>query len=155
MKRRHFIGIFAATLLAPLALGNAPARAQEGALTLNLTIAGIIGMGGELDVALYNNKKFWLDESNAPVQRRRLQIKSGTMKVQFEGLPSSNYAVMVYHDANGNKEFDTSFMGASEEGYAFSGEGEYGFGPPSFEDSSFTLFGSSSAVTVRMTYPDE
>lgn len=137
----------------PFAVPQARAGDEAG-LSITLTVSGIVGMGGELDVALFNNAKFWLDESNVPVEQKRLKIKSGTMRVTFEGLAASNYAVVVYHDANGNKELDTGFMGSPEEGHAFSGEGEYGFGPPSFEESSFTLFGSSTAVNVRMTYPE-
>ena len=56
----------------------------------------------------------------------------------------------MYHDENGNGEFDQGFLGIPLEDYGFS-NGASGFlGPPSFSDAAFPLSGEGGRITIRL-----
>lgn len=57
----------------------------------------------------------------------------------FEGLPAGRYAVMAYHDENGNRELDQNFLGIPREPLGFSRR-YWGKGAPVF---------AAAAVDVR------
>ena len=70
----------------------------------------------------------------------------------FEDLAPGTYAVAVYHDENGNGEFDQGLFGIPLEGYAFSMGARAFFGPPSFERAAFAVAAAGTTVTIAMTY---
>jgi uncharacterized protein (DUF2141 family) len=62
------------------------------------------------------------------------------------------YAVTVYHDANGNRDFDRNAVGLPVEGFAFSNDAPSKVGLPTFEDARFTAKPGDTVLRVRMRY---
>ena len=54
-------------------------------------------------------------------------------------MPDGDYAIAIFHDANGNKNLDTNILGIPKEQIAFSKGKMKMFGPPKFEECVFTL----------------
>ena len=65
-------------------------------------------------------------------------VKAGTATYTFD-LPEGIYAIGIFIDTNYNNEMDRNFFGVPKEQYGFSNDAKGSFGPPSFEDASFTV----------------
>lgn len=70
----------------------------------------------------------------------------------FRDLAPGRYAVAVYHDENGNGEFDQGIFGIPLEGYAFSNGATAFFGPPGFDEAAVTVGEGVTEITIEMTY---
>ena len=77
------------------------------------------------------------------------------MKVTIPDLRPGPYAIMLYHDENGNGRLDRGgLLGMPTEGYAFSNNAPVRFGPPSFDAMKVELKAKAGLRTsVRMRYP--
>jgi len=67
-------------------------------------------------------------------------------------VPSGTWAVLAYHDENGNKKLDTNFVGMPTEGYGFSNGAKARFGPPSFKDAAIAVGEGNVPATVTLKY---
>ena len=47
-------------------------------------------------------------------------IKDASATIDFDGLAPGKYAMVCYHDENGNGKFDENALGMPKEGYCFS-----------------------------------
>jgi uncharacterized protein (DUF2141 family) len=75
---------------------------------------------------------------------RRANVARG----MFTNLVPGRYAVICFHDVNGNGRLDRSFWGVPKEPYAFGNDANGFLGPPSFDDAATALDGSDKAVVV-------
>jgi len=144
MMRRFFFIL----LVLPILTGFS---SRAFAAELNVTVTGLRSTQGEVHVALYDdpgrfpeNEKYIADEI--------VTAKADEVTVTFKGLAAGNYALAVYHDENGNREFDQIIFGIPLEGYGFSNGATVFFGPPDFEDAAVTLDEPAAEIAIRMTY---
>jgi uncharacterized protein (DUF2141 family) len=73
---------------------------------------------------------------------------AGFVETQFEGIAPGRYAVVGYHDVNGNDVFD-KFLGVPREPYALSSEaGEMLV--PTFEDAALRINEGENFVIIRL-----
>ena len=114
---------------------------------LEVVIANVKDDQGQLRVALFA-KEGYLKKS---VETKIVKAQPNELKVYFENVAEGNYVISVVHDANENGELDKNFVGMPKEGYAFSNnKGKYG--APDFQEASFQVSGSASAVRIQMIY---
>jgi uncharacterized protein (DUF2141 family) len=72
----------------------------------------------------------------------------GFVEAKFEGVPPGRYAVVGYHDVNGNDVFD-KFLGVPREPYALSRDaGEMLV--PTFEDAALRINEGDNVVIIRL-----
>ena len=71
---------------------------------------------------------------------------------RFENLNPGSYAVSVFHDANGDNEFNRNFVGMPAEGFGFSRNPEARTGPPEFGDAVFLVAGAETRIEVQLSY---
>jgi uncharacterized protein (DUF2141 family) len=76
-------------------------------------------------------------------------MKSG---VVLSNLQPGRYALILFHDENGNGRLDKNFWGVPTEPYGFSNNAQGFLGPPRFDDAAMTLDGSDKAVVVTLVY---
>lgn len=105
--------------------------------TLLVMVQGFENTDGELLVALYNEKEPFMD--GTPCKGARKTITSGEELVTFENVPYGEYAVVVLQDLNKDNEMDKNCLGIPTEGYGFSNDAMGKYGPPSFEQASFSF----------------
>jgi uncharacterized protein (DUF2141 family) len=65
--------------------------------------------------------------------------KAGDIELLFANLEPGDYAVMLFHDENGNGKMDSNIVGIPTEGYGFSNEAKGSFGPPKFSAMKVTV----------------
>ncbi len=71
------------------------------------------------------------------------------MTVYIPDLPNGNYAIAVYHDANGNNKLDKNFLGIPTEKYGFSNDAMGSFGPPDYEDCIVKVDGNKE-ISIKL-----
>jgi len=117
-----------------------------GAATLTIEISDLKVAGGNVMVAVYDSSGQFL--KRPAVAGSTPAAMTGNV-MRFLDLPEGEYAIAVYHDANGNGKMDSNLMGIPTEDYAFSNNAVGKMGPPSYDQAKFALPAAGS--TVRLT----
>jgi uncharacterized protein (DUF2141 family) len=73
--------------------------------------------------------------------------KAGTVELLFGNLTPGDYAVMLFHDENGNQKMDSNLFGIPTEGYGFSNNAKGKFGPPKFTEMKVTVAADGRVTT--------
>jgi uncharacterized protein (DUF2141 family) len=135
-----------ATLAALLALA-APAAAHAGNVRVDLTG---VHAGGTLYVQLQTRAQFLGAERSAGQLVEAPQ--AGTLSVDLGQVPAGDYAVTVWHDDNGNRQFDVDpATGRPLDGLA--GMPTVGLrGPPTFDQVKMTIPAAGMTVPLAMQY---
>ena len=134
--------------LAAAALLAAATPALAGELTV--TLAGIAHDKGGIRVGLYDRAETFRKEDKA-VAVLAGPATPGQASVVFADVPAGRYAVMAYHDEDGDGGLDR-FMGMiPTEGYALSNDPEVS-GPPAFDQCAFEVPAEGRTLTVTVKY---
>jgi len=132
---------------AALALLVPSAYAEE----LQVTLDGLQHDKGQVAVAVYSSAKTFRKDDQA-FAAQKAKAEQGAVTLVFKDLPPGRYAVLAYHDENGNGELDRRFGMIPTEGYGLSNNPKV-MGPPSFDDSVFEVTaGEPTRVTLDMRY---
>jgi uncharacterized protein (DUF2141 family) len=139
---------------APAPTNPAPATPAQSTSTLTVRIKGIRNTKGKIDVVLYGDAKgFPLDPSSAAaIKQVDIDPQTLTATAVFEKLPQGVYAATVLHDENmvGKMEFDS--QGTPLEGYGISNNPDSSAGPPTFDESKFTVSLPDATIEIAMIY---
>ncbi|HEX8214938.1 MAG TPA: DUF2141 domain-containing protein [Allosphingosinicella sp.] len=134
------------TFLAPL-IGlaiAAPAYAQ----TLTVELEGVRSAKGTLYVSVQTREQFMQDKGVAG----SVVTGAGAGAHRFTyDLPAGEYAVSVWHDDNGNGQFDKNERHMPMDGWAMVGSGKLR-GEPRFEQVSTAIGKAPATVRLDMTY---
>jgi uncharacterized protein (DUF2141 family) len=84
--------------------------------------------------------------------RVRVRATAPVTRVCFNLPEPEVYALAVYHDANGNRDFDRNRVGLPVEGFGFSNDAPTRFGLPSFDAARFSARAGDTLLRVRMRY---
>jgi len=131
-------------LLATALAAALPALATD----ISVEIAGVESSKGHVLVALYDEETFL---KKKPVQKLRIDLAPGTAVTGvFRDVPEGTYAVVAFHDENGNGKLDRNLIGIPTEKIGFSNNPSL-WGPPRFSDSKFVLGSAAQrfAITLR------
>lgn len=112
----------------------APASADTASVTIELT--GLQPQG-QVMLQVFNSEESY--RAGRGLAARRIPITASTATVEFEDVPTGQYAVRLFHDLNGNGELDTNPFGILTEPYAFSNNARGSFGPATWAQAVFTL----------------
>ena len=121
------------------------------AADLIVTVSGLRNDHGDVHIALYNTPDAFPD-SDGMLLERETPIRQYQSKHIFRDLAPGSYAIAVYHDENGNNDFDTNFIGFPLEGYAFSNGATVFLSPPDFSEAAFTVKDAVSKADIVMSY---
>lgn len=123
---------------------------QAAAADLDVTITGIKPGPGSIRVALYADPASFRHEDRA-FSVLSVPAESEVVKVQFQNISADRYALLAYHDENGNRKLDLILGMFPDEGWGLSNDPDV-LGPPSFEASAFDVTDPSKAITVPLHY---
>jgi len=135
------VSVFA--VLAVLAL---PAFAAD----LEVTVQGVRGGDGQVRLALFQREEGFRKEDKAR-QVLALPASAGEVGGVFRDLPPGRYAVIAYHDENGDGKLNLRFGMFPKEGYGLSNNPEIS-GPPKFRDAAFEVKADMHRLTIRLGY---
>jgi uncharacterized protein (DUF2141 family) len=146
-----------AFFLTAAALAAAPALAQDcagrqGPDTLSIQVTSINAPTGEIVVTLYPSDPRRFLAPRGKLLRQRVKATAPVTRTCFYLPGPGTYAVAVYHDADGNHDFNRSALGMPTEGFGFSNDAATRFGVPSFDAVRFATKGGDTAMRIRMRY---
>jgi uncharacterized protein (DUF2141 family) len=142
--RRPRAALLALIPAAALLLGAAPTARLEVSVDHLRSAKGLIRVCLTADP---DNFPACVDDADAATR----SVPAGTHAIVFPGLPHGNYAIAVIHDENGNAKLDT-FAGIPREGFGFSRDPAFRFGPPRFAAARFTVASDADRQQIRMHY---
>lgn len=118
------------------------------AATLNVALDGVKAGGGKLTVLLYERAEGFPKEARAS---QRFVLPQGKTTLAIDGLKPGQYAVMAYHDEDGNGELNRLFGMIPQEGWGLSNNPKVS-GKPAFKDAAVTLAEPDSTITIQLNY---
>jgi len=147
------IGLIAA-FSAPRA--QTPEQVCEAAApaAIQVTVENVRSSKGLITAVLYNDNPDTFLKRGARLDRIRVDAHKGETLLCLQAPASGRYTVAIYHDENGNKEFDRNFLGIPTEGYGFSQNPGFRFGKPDIEETLFTIDGDKTDLRISVLYLD-
>lgn len=140
-------GLVAATLLAAVPLAwSGPLRAAE----LEVGVEGVRNNTGQVKLMLFDREEGFRKEDKARLVLA-LPAADTTVSGRFAGLPAGRYAVIAYHDENGDGRLNLRFGMFPKEGYGLSNNPELS-GPPRFRDAAFSVGETGHRIVIRLAY---
>lgn len=122
-----------------------------GAADLTVRVEGVRSAEGTVRLALYDRP----DEFPRGARREGGDVPAaeGAVEYVFTGLEPGRYAVAMYHDEDGDSEFDKGLFGIPREGFGFSNGASAGIGgPPDFDEAAVTVEEDGGVTVVRVSY---
>lgn len=114
-------------------------------LTVNIT--GLAPETGTVEVSLFNSAETFMKEPF--YQGSGTPDAEGKLQVRFLNVFEGSYGLVVVHDENDNKLYDSGFLGFGAEPVGYSNEAKPWLGRPSFEAVSFEVQ-EDLEVTISM-----
>lgn len=151
--------ILSAALLSLLAL---PTNANE----LRVTVEGIRSQSGNILIGLYDsidtfNRAIEMSDKegflNDPGRFAGVALRANAAlksSVVFTNLNPGLYAIILFHDRNGNGKLDKNFLGIPNEPYGFSNNAQGFLGPPSFEKALMRITHGDNSVKITLIYQE-
>lgn len=134
----------------PVLAGCAFLPGWAGAHELTVELTGVQHERGQMRVGLYSDPKTFRKEAQALAVKTAPAI-AGEVQLRFEDLPAGRYAIMAYHDEDGNGELNRRFGMFPAEGYGLSNNPQVS-GPPTFEECAFTVPGGGDRLRIELRY---
>jgi uncharacterized protein (DUF2141 family) len=152
---KHASASFPAIIVLSAMLSFITAFAQEKPQSvpsmgdLQIVVVGFQSATGNVKIALSNSEANYASKSQA-FRGVSANIENDKATTVFANLPYGEYAVRVYHDANGNDNLDTNFMGIPKEPYGFSNNVRGTFGPAKWEKAKFEFRSEHLTIEIRV-----
>ncbi len=112
--------------------------------TITITVPNVTTNKGKVSYALYNKENFRLE----PLQRKTALVKDKISTVVFTDVAPGEYAIICFHDANGNGKMDFQPSGMPIEDYGISNN-PTSFGPPDYETAKFEISDKDVTLEIR------
>lgn len=120
---------------------------SEGGGVLTVRFTGLEESRGAVLFSVAGSRESFESEVEAPLLAE-VPVDAAEESAVFEGLAPGEYAVKVFHDANGNQKLDIGMMGPKEK-FGFSNNVMGFMGPPDFDDAKFPFEGSDLTVDIK------
>jgi uncharacterized protein (DUF2141 family) len=117
--------------------------AQEK-VSITATVVNVTSDEGKVSFALFDKENFRIKS----LQSVSSEIKEGKSVVTFTDIPSGDYAIICFHDKNGNDKMDFATNGMPLENYGASNN-VMNFGPPKYEDAKFVVADKNVSLEIR------
>jgi len=152
---RLFLAVAVVTTLACGAGAQATERCagQSGGEAVKLTVetTNLRAAQGEVAVTVYPDDVRRFLARGGKLARIRTPAVSPVTRACF-WLPPGYYAVAVYHDQDGDRDFARDALGRPTEGFGFSNDAPARLGLPAFADVRFQLPPDGRTIRVKMRY---
>jgi uncharacterized protein (DUF2141 family) len=120
--------------------------------SINVIVEGLRSTRGDVVVEIYPDDAKNFLASHTQVNSIHLKIDSNPQPVCLPIPKPGFYGVAVFHDENGDREFNRNFLGIPTEGFGLSNNPPVRFSKPSFETVRFQAGEGQTTIHVRMHY---
>jgi uncharacterized protein (DUF2141 family) len=121
-----------------------PPKADPSASSITVIVENVETASGTVNVAVCDKD---LSREGCPYVRE-VPAAQGFVETEFTDIPPGTYAIVGYHDVNGNDTFDKLF-GMPREPYALSSKAGDKL-VPTFADAALPLKSGENAVIIRL-----
>jgi len=143
-------------LAGSIALAGPPQTAPESPTpsdnVLHVHLIGLRNSNGQVHCTIFDSPRAFPDDDKGALRDIDGPVKDDSGWCNFKDLTPGTFAMVVYHDENGNGKFDENILGMPEEGYAFSNNFRPTFSAPKFSDCAFDYKGGEQWLTITMIY---
>ncbi len=144
-------GMFGLALSSPVVAQSCAGVHAAGTARLDTMVSGLRSAQGEVAFTVYPDDRRRFLSKGGKLARVRVPAVAPTTQACF-WLPPGGYEVAIYHDENGDHDFNrTLFM--PKEGFAFSNDASTTFGLPKMEDTRIALPVGGTTIRMKMRYP--
>ena len=117
--------------------------------SLQVVVTGMDDFGGRVHIGIFSDPEAF--PRSGRIAGTDLPVLGNQVIAEFSDLPSGEYAVAAFYDADGDGEFDTSALGLPKEKYGFSNQARGVLGPPTFSQAAIRVTeGRRTIVQVRV-----
>lgn len=135
---------------APDAQSDSSDTDASGTVPFEVTIKGLRNAKGVVRISICDNPVCYEDQSGFRFEKNK---PSDTAGVSFLfPVPPGDYVVLMFHDEDGDDEFDTNFFGWPKEGFGFSNDVKPGLSAPPYEKVVVHVGPSGLAIIVNVQY---
>jgi uncharacterized protein (DUF2141 family) len=119
---------------------------------LNVQVIALRNSRGHEICTIYdeNGAKGFPEDGSKSLRTVIVPIRAESATCTFPGLPSGRYAIVTFHDENGNGQFDRDSLGLPLEQYGFSNSLKPKFARPTFKQAAFHYDGGDQWMTIRL-----
>lgn len=143
--------ISAAFAQSPSAIPSAGASAATN--PLEIEVIGLRSDSGEVGCSLFLGAQGFPRDDSRVMRHVWAPVHEHKALCRFDGLASGRYAAVVFHDENGDHEFNMNAFSMPTEGYGFSNDAAALFSPPEFEAAAFDyVAGRSLYLVINIRY---
>ena len=143
----------AVLLLASVSAAEAaPCSPDHNDTQLQVEVRNVRSARGLVTVTAYPDEPRRFLAPRGKVERVREKAIAPVTIVCLEVPAPGVYALAVYHDENGDKDFNRTRVGLPAEGYGFSNDAPTAAGLPSFNAVRFRAKGPIHRMSLRMRY---
>lgn len=127
---------------------------RKSATRLNVQVGALRSNAGSVVITVFPGDPSRFLAPRGKLERVKIKTSAPMSQACF-WLPSATdaYAVMVYHDADGDGDLDRSPQGMPMEGYGFSNDAPTKFAFPSFDSVRFGVKPGETTIRVKVRYP--
>jgi uncharacterized protein (DUF2141 family) len=118
--------------------------------SLEVTLKGLKSPKGQALLNLFSGEKGFPADRRKAFKYKVKKLTAKTVLIIFEDVPFGVYAVGAVHDEDSNFKLNTNLFGVPREGYGASNDAKGRFGPPSFEDASFTIDRDRVSIAINI-----
>ncbi len=115
---------------------------------LRVTVKGLRSNKGRVRFRLFHTEYTYLRQEDA-FKEEFVSINDRSSEWVVKDIPLQEYAVVIYHDENGNEEFDRYLIGIPKEAYGFSNNVRPKLAQPSYEDVKFRLVPPVTGIEIE------
>lgn len=150
-------GLVLACLLVLSWDAHAQIQATEGACNgaataIDVRVQGVRSDRGNIMFVLYGDNPDDFLVKGKKIFKQHFVAKRGTVAFCVIVPKAGTYAASVYHDENGNKKLDRSWIGIPAEGAGFSNNPPLLVGPPSHTQAAFQVSNGPKRVEIQLNY---
>lgn len=140
------------------ALQALPARADDGCegkgdTKISVQITGMHSANGQIAVTLYPDDARRFLAPRGKLLRQRLPTRAPMTLACFLVPNPGIYAIAIYHDENGDQDFNRNAVGMPTEGFGFSNDAPTKFGLPAFDAVRFRANPGETRLGIKLRYP--
>ena len=117
---------------------------------LSFQVMGIRSAKGEVALTLYPDDKRRFLAKGGKFARVRTKAQS-VVKGCF-WVPPGSYALAIYHDSNGDRDFNRTLVGLPAEGFGFSNNPDTKIGLPALSAVRFSVGSGERSLSIQMRY---
>ena len=155
MKSTHVI-VVAALTAAIVTSGDARAAECEGKPSetrLSVDVMAVRAARGEVAITIYPDDARRFLAPGRKLLRVRAPARAPKTTACFFLPAPGFYAAAVYHDANGDQDFNRTLIGMPAEDFGFSNDAPTPFGLPAFKTVRFQARQGETKITIRLRPP--